>query len=62
MEKKDKRGVSLKNWMEFFNFGLGKIGVILIMIFGAIGGILALVPSYIIGLWGEQSNEEHNDL
>ena len=53
MEKKDEGRISFKHLMAYMNFGFGIPGGFLIVFFGATAGILALVPSYVIGFWSE---------
>ena len=53
VERKDEGKISFKHLMAYINFGLGIPGAFFIVFFGVAGGVLALVPSYALGFWGE---------
>jgi len=60
-EKIDKGELKLKDWWNFFKYGTGIIGFLLIMFFTTLGALLFVVISYWVGIWTKEDKEEQRN-
>ena len=60
-EDKDEGNVPLSIWCSFFNYGLGFIGIFLILVLSIILGFFNVIINYIVAIWTEKDKEDQQD-